>query len=101
MRTGQIEANVLRLNEAFRLPYIPDLVACKLEGSEQVALGDEVSFYQGEYERLSRDSNWPMRKADYPLLEEGCHDQLMAQAGDYAHLYRLQAELYRNEAMRG
>lgn len=55
MRTGRIEANVLHLNEEFHLPYLPDLVARKLAGSEQVTLGDDVSFYQGEYERLSRD----------------------------------------------
>ena len=29
------------------------------------------------------------------LVEEGSHDELVAVAGGYAHLYRLQAELYR------
>ena len=41
---------------------------------------------------------------DGRLLEEGSHDQLMAHAGGYAHLYRLQAELYRDagdEEMKG
>ncbi|HEV7216211.1 MAG TPA: hypothetical protein VGP33_13935 [Chloroflexota bacterium] len=50
-----VEASILRLNEEFRLPYLPDLVNRKLVGSEQIALDGEVAFYQGEYERLSRE----------------------------------------------
>src|SRR5947209_2516242 len=39
MRTGEVEANLLTLNEAtFRLPYIPDLVQRKLAGPEQPTL---------------------------------------------------------------
>lgn len=30
MRTGEVEANLVTLNEEFRLPYIADLVARKL-----------------------------------------------------------------------
>ena len=32
MRTGQVEANLLTLNEDMRLPFIPDLVARKVAG---------------------------------------------------------------------
>src|ERR1041384_5879199 len=53
MRTGKIEANLLKLNEEFRLPYIPDLVARKLAGSEKSTLEDaDVVFLQSEYQRL-------------------------------------------------
>jgi predicted nucleotidyltransferase len=53
MRTGQVEANLLKLNEAFRLPYVGELVARKLAGPEQSPLGDpDFSFHQSEYERL-------------------------------------------------
>lgn len=34
MRTGEVEANLVTLNESFRLPYIPDLIARKLKGPE-------------------------------------------------------------------
>ena len=52
-RTGEIEANLLTLNESFRLPYVPDLVARKLAGPEQSTLPDaDVAFHRGEYERL-------------------------------------------------
>ena len=47
MRTGKIEANLVHLNENTNLPYIPELIARKLEGSEKGALPDaDVSFYE-------------------------------------------------------
>ena len=53
MRTGEVEANLLTLNTRFRLSYVPDLVARKLEGPEQSTLGDaDFSFYESEYRRL-------------------------------------------------
>src|SRR2546425_1573107 len=39
MRTGEVEANLQTLNEEFRLPYIADLVARKLAGPENLAVG--------------------------------------------------------------
>jgi predicted nucleotidyltransferase len=53
VRIGEVEANLVTLNEEFRLPYIADLVAHKLAGPEKSTLGDaDVSFHQAEYERL-------------------------------------------------
>ena len=53
MRTGEIEANLLTLNEDFRLPYIADLVARKLAGPEQSVLNDaDIAFHESEYQRL-------------------------------------------------
>jgi len=53
MRTGEVEANLVRLNEAFRLPYIDDLIARKLAGPEQSVLEEaDGAFHLGEYERL-------------------------------------------------
>ena len=53
MRTGEIEANLVTLNETFRLPYVPDLVARKLSGPEQSVLAEaDIGFYESEYERL-------------------------------------------------
>src|SRR6202451_1284075 len=40
MRTGVIEANLLRLNETAKLPYIDDLVERKLSGPEKGRLPD-------------------------------------------------------------
>ena len=53
MRTGEVEANLVTLNEKFRLPYIADLVARKLAGPEQSVLNDaDVAFHESEYQRL-------------------------------------------------
>jgi predicted nucleotidyltransferase len=53
MRAGEVEANLVRLNEEFRLPYVTDLIARKLRGPEQSTLEDaDVSLHRGEYDRL-------------------------------------------------
>jgi predicted nucleotidyltransferase len=53
MRTGVVEANLVRLNEEYRLPYVPELIARKAGGGEQSVLtGSDVEFHRGEYERL-------------------------------------------------
>jgi predicted nucleotidyltransferase len=53
MRTGEVQANLVTLNEEFRLPFISDLIARKLVGPEQSALEDEdIAFHESEYERL-------------------------------------------------
>ncbi len=53
MRTGEVEANLVTLNEVFGLPYLPDLIARKLAGPEQGVLPEaDLAFHQGEYERL-------------------------------------------------
>ena len=53
MRTGVVEANLVTLNEEFKLPYVGELVARKLAGPEQGTLGEEdFAFYEGEKVRL-------------------------------------------------
>jgi predicted nucleotidyltransferase len=57
MRTGEVEPNVERLNEMFRLSYLDELVAIKRSGTEtgNLPAGHGYDFYQREFERLSRD----------------------------------------------
>jgi len=53
MRTGVLEANLRLLNDVYHLPFIPDLMARKLEGAEQQTLAaDEVSRYEQEFQSL-------------------------------------------------
>ncbi|MCI0603847.1 nucleotidyltransferase domain-containing protein [bacterium] len=55
MTSGTIEANLLKLNEEFRLPYIQDLVAFKVSSQEQARLTDaDISFHHSEYLRLRK-----------------------------------------------
>lgn len=56
MRTGEVEANLVRLNEDARLPYIPDLIARKTGGPEKGRLDQaDLEFHQREYERLRNE----------------------------------------------
>jgi len=53
MRSGKVEANLVRLNEIYRLPYVPDLIQRKLGGAEQSTLQEaDAEFHRGEYARL-------------------------------------------------
>jgi predicted nucleotidyltransferase len=56
MKTGQVEANVVILNQSFQLPQVNDLVNRKLSGPEQSYLPDgEFEFHQSEYHRLRNE----------------------------------------------
>jgi predicted nucleotidyltransferase len=78
LRTGAVEANLGRLNEAFGLPHIPDLIARKVAGPEQSALDEaDVAFHQREYERLvgaledsARGSHLPEAATARPALHD-------------------------------
>ncbi len=53
MRTGAVEANLIRLNESAKLPYLGDLIARKLAGAEKSVLATaDLEFHRAEYERL-------------------------------------------------
>jgi predicted nucleotidyltransferase len=53
MRTGEVEANLLRLNEEAGLTHVADLIARKLAGPEQSVLDDsDVALHQRDYHRL-------------------------------------------------
>src|SRR5436853_7223552 len=53
MRTGEVEANLVRLNEEARLSHVADLVARKQAGPEASTLDEAgVAFHGREYERL-------------------------------------------------
>jgi hypothetical protein len=53
MRTGVIEANLVTLNQEFRLPYIDELIARKLSGLEKSTLPEaDLGYYEREYQRL-------------------------------------------------
>ena len=53
MRSGEIQANLGLLNDIYRLPFIPELMARKLEGAEQQTLetGD-IDHYEREFHSL-------------------------------------------------
>jgi uncharacterized protein len=81
MQTGVIEANLVNLNEHFKLPYIPDLIARKLGGAEQSTLPDvDVEFHRAEYERLTtvlEDAAKTTHLPDVPAGKEALNDLLL------------------------
>ena len=53
MQTGEVEANLPRLNARFGLPYLDELIQRKLAGPEKGRLDRaDLAFHRGEYARL-------------------------------------------------
>ena len=53
MRSGEVEANVVRLNESAKLSFIDDLVRLKLEGPEKGQLTEaDLPLHESQYQRL-------------------------------------------------
>lgn len=53
LRTGEVNANLVRLNETFKLAYLPELIERKRAGLEQSVLGDaDRAFHAAEFARL-------------------------------------------------
>jgi uncharacterized protein len=81
MRTGEVVANLPRLNEAARLPYIPDLIPRKLAGPELSRLPEaDLAFHRKEYERLEGELRQASENSTLPETPEGyeaLHDLLV------------------------
>jgi hypothetical protein len=72
MRTGEIQANLVRLNENFKLPYIPELIGRKVEGTEKGRLEQSnLGFHQREYERLRADLEQAYQDSKLPEAPSG------------------------------
>jgi uncharacterized protein len=81
MRTGEVEANLPRLNETARLPYIPELIARKTSGAEKGWLEQaDLDFHQREYERLRNELQQAFDESKLPDTPTGAaalHDLLV------------------------
>jgi predicted nucleotidyltransferase len=67
MRTGEVEANLLKLNDVYRLPYIDELVRRKLAGPEQSSLPDaDLAFHRAQYERLRGELQAALESSSLP-----------------------------------
>jgi predicted nucleotidyltransferase len=68
-RNGEVEANLVTLNEEFRLPYIADLIARKLAEPGKSTLDDtDVPFHQAEYDRLRAELQAAYEASQLPEL---------------------------------
>jgi len=67
MQTGEIEANLVKLNEVFDISYIPDLIDRKITGKEKAILeAADLNFYRTEYEKLTLKLEDAMEKTSLP-----------------------------------
>jgi uncharacterized protein len=67
MQTGAVEANLLRLNEEFKLPFLAELIERKVRGPEKGSLDSaERTLHQTEYERLISKLEEAAAKSDLP-----------------------------------
>jgi len=91
MRTGEIEANLVSLNEEFRLPYIADLVARKLAAPEKSKLEDaDIAFHESEYQRLRAELQ---AAHDASTLPELPRDETRGELNDLLVLVRLESSV--------
>lgn len=81
MRTGEIEANLVKLDDVFRLPQLPDLIAAKTGGEEQSTLSDaDSSFHERECQRLRAQlaqAASESRLPEAPTARAALHDLLV------------------------
>jgi predicted nucleotidyltransferase len=71
MRTGEIETNLLRLNEDAKLPFVDDLVSLKLAGRESVEVaGIDVEFHRERVRRMIVDLEEAMHASSLPDVSE-------------------------------
>ena len=72
MRTGEVEANLIHLNETAKLPYLPELVDCKVNGTEAGRLDPaDLEFHQREYERLRTELTQACDESRLPETPSG------------------------------
>ena len=82
---SEIEANLVTLNETFRLPQIPDLVSRKLAGPEKGTLDDrDFAFHESEYTHLRAALEEAMMASTLPensSAKPALHDLLLRLRG--------------------
>jgi uncharacterized protein len=81
MQTGEVEANLVHLNEKFKLAYLPELIARKTGGAEKGTLDSEdVAFHEREYQRLVQALHYARDATtlpDTPSAMDGLNDLLL------------------------
>jgi predicted nucleotidyltransferase len=81
MRTGEVEANLLKCNEEMGLQFLPDLVARKVAGAEKSALSDvDYTFHKKQVEELQvtlENAALSSRLPQGPTVRDALNDLLL------------------------
>jgi len=72
MRTGEVESNLVKLNEATKLSFLQELIDQKRTGPEKGILHcDDLEFHRREYERLTRQLQEAHQESKLPETASG------------------------------
>ena len=72
MRSGEIEANLIRLNDSAKLSYLPELIALKTGGPEKSVLAQsDLEFHRKEYDRLLAELERAYEGSRLPEMANG------------------------------
>ncbi|QLE59228.1 nucleotidyltransferase [Nostoc sp. TCL26-01] len=81
MQTGVVEANLIKLNEIFNLPYLPELIYQKQVGLEHSTLSDiNIDFHRREYQILRnklQEFYEVSQLPEVPTAKNALHDLLI------------------------
>lgn len=72
MKTGEVQANLVQLNQEFQLSYLNELIVRKLEGPEKSHLKSaDLTFFASEYQRLCQELETAHQKSSLPRQGSG------------------------------
>lgn len=72
MRTGTVEANLSKLNEIFRLPFLPELIGRKISATEKCSLeAEDFHFHSNEAKKLLGELEAAARESTLPEAPSG------------------------------
>jgi predicted nucleotidyltransferase len=74
MKTGEVEANLRRLNESAQLSFLSELIERKSAGPEKSQLPDsklKLRFHEAEYKRLVAELETAFEKSGLPAVARG------------------------------
>jgi predicted nucleotidyltransferase len=75
MQTGEIEANLINLNEKYNLKYLPELIERKIRGKEKEPLPEaDLDFFRREYERLVSELEKEQQRSSLPEISNAKND---------------------------
>ena len=72
MQTGEVESNILRLNESFQFSFVPELIELKKSGEvNELPEGRQLGFFTKEYAKLEERLKKAAEKSSLPKEPKG------------------------------